>query len=40
MVTHNTAIKDMADVVVRLRDGAIRDITKNETKVKAEDLEW
>ena len=40
MVTHNTAIKDMADVVVRLRDGVIRDITKNETKVKAEDLEW
>ncbi|MBR2824710.1 MAG: ABC transporter ATP-binding protein [Solobacterium sp.] len=40
MVTHNTAIKDMADLVVRLRDGVIRDITKNETKVKAEDLEW
>lgn len=40
MVTHNTAIKDMADVVVRLRDGAIRDITRNEVKVKAEDLEW
>lgn len=40
MVTHNTAIKDMADVVVRLRDGVIRDITRNETKVKAEDLEW
>lgn len=40
MVTHNTAIKDMADVVVRLRDGMIRDITRNTTKVKAEDLEW
>lgn len=40
MVTHNTAIKDMADVVVRLRDGVIRDMTRNETKVKAEDLEW
>ena len=40
MVTHNTAIKDMADVVVRLRDGVIRDITRNEVKVKAEDLEW
>lgn len=40
MVTHNTAIKDMADVVVRLRDGVIRDITRNEVKVKVEDLEW
>ena len=40
MVTHNTAIKDMADVVVRLRDGMIRDITSNEIKMKAEDLEW
>lgn len=40
MVTHNTAIKDMADVVVRLRDGVIRDITRNDVKVKSEDLEW
>lgn len=40
MVTHNTAIKDMADVVVKLRDGMIRDIYRNEVKVKAEDLEW
>ncbi len=40
MVTHNDSIKNMADTVVRLRDGQIRDKTKNGHKVKAEDLEW
>ncbi|MBR2067228.1 MAG: ABC transporter ATP-binding protein [Solobacterium sp.] len=40
MVTHNAAIKEMADVVVRLRDGMIRDIVRNVEKKKAEDLEW
>ncbi len=40
MVTHNDAIRYMADRVVRLRDGKIRDITRNETKVAAQDLEW
>lgn len=40
MVTHNDAIKDMADRVVRLRDGMIRSNTCNEHKIPAEDLEW
>lgn len=40
MVTHNDAIKDMADRVVKLRDGMIRDNYTNQTKVLAEDLEW
>ena len=40
MVTHNDAIKNMADRVIRLRDGRIRDITRNENKVRARDLEW
>lgn len=40
MVTHNDAIKYMADRVVRLRDGMIRDIHMNETKVLAQDLDW
>ena len=40
MVTHNTAFRDMADRVVRLRDGMIRDNTVNAVKVPAEDLEW
>jgi putative ABC transport system ATP-binding protein len=40
MVTHNAAIRDMADRVVRLRDGMIRENTVNHTKIPAEKLEW
>ena len=40
MVTHNDAIKYMADRVVRLRDGKILKNYLNDKKVKAEDLEW
>lgn len=40
MVTHNDAIKNMADRVIKLRDGKIRSNTKNEQKVAAADLEW
>ena len=40
MVTHNDAIKDMADRVVKLRDGIIRKNYRNEVKIPAIDLEW
>ena len=40
MVTHNDAIKNMADRVVKLRDGQIRKNYLNEEKVKAEELDW
>ena len=40
MVTHNSAIRGMADRVIRLRDGKIRENTVNETKIKASDLDW
>ncbi len=40
MVTHNEAIKDMADKVVKLRDGMIRNIVTNEHKLTANELEW
>lgn len=40
MVTHNDAIKDMADRVVRLRDGMIRKNYRNEYKIPAAELEW
>ncbi len=36
MVTHNDAIKDMADRVVKLRDGMIRRNYQNEQKIPAE----
>ena len=40
MVTHNDAIRLMADRVVKLRDGQIRSNTLNASKVSARDLEW
>jgi putative ABC transport system ATP-binding protein len=40
MVTHNDAIKDMADRVVRLKDGCIRSDTRNDTRLSAQQLDW
>lgn len=40
MVTHNDAIKDMADRVVKLRDGMIRKNYQNEHKIPAMNLDW
>lgn len=40
MVTHNDAIKNMADRVIKLRDGQIRKDYKNETKIAVCDLDW
>ncbi|MBE5945531.1 MAG: ABC transporter ATP-binding protein [Lachnospiraceae bacterium] len=40
MVTHNDAIKNMADRVVKLRDGVIRKNYLNEEKISAMDLDW
>lgn len=40
MVTHNDAIKNMADRVIKLRDGVIRKNYVNESKIAAVDLDW
>ncbi len=40
MVTHNDAIKNMADRVVKLRDGVIRKNYLNDEKIAAMDLDW
>ena len=40
MVTHNDAIKNMADFVVKLRDGVIRKSYRNEVKQTAAELDW
>ena len=40
MVTHNDAIKNMADRVIKLKDGQIRSNYLNEHKIAASDLEW
>jgi putative ABC transport system ATP-binding protein len=40
MVTHNEAIKHMADHVVKLRDGKVRHNDINTNKISAADLDW
>ena len=40
MVTHNEAIRNMADHVIKLRDGVVRHNDINENKISAMDLEW
>lgn len=40
MVTHNDAIKNMADKIIKLKDGQIRKIVENENKLSAKDLDW
>ncbi|MBQ3666410.1 MAG: ABC transporter ATP-binding protein [Lachnospiraceae bacterium] len=40
MVTHNDALKQMADKVIKLRDGQIRKEYVNEVRTKSQDLDW
>lgn len=40
MVTHNEAIRHMADHVIRLRDGMVRHNDINAEKIPAAELEW
>ena len=40
IVTHNDAIKLMANHVIKLRDGKVRKEYRNENTVSASDLEW
>ncbi len=40
MVTHNDAIKNMADRVIKLRDGVIRKNYMNDVKLTADELDW
>ena len=40
MVTHNEAIKGMADHIIKLRDGKVRLNEINDHKISASELEW
>ena len=40
MVTHNNAIQEMADHVIKLRDGVVKSDVYHESKKGAEALEW
>ncbi len=40
MVTHNEAIRGMADHIIKLRDGKVRQNEQNDRKISATELEW
>jgi len=40
LVTHNSVIGEMADRIVRLRDGRIASVVVNETPAEPEEISW
>ncbi len=40
VITHNMAISKMADRVIRMLDGRVREIRENPEPVDVEDIEW
>lgn len=40
IVTHNAALKDMADKVIHIKSGRIEKIEKNNSPVPIEEIEW
>lgn len=40
IITHNAAIGAIADRVIRMADGHVRDIEVNETRMGVDDVEW
>lgn len=40
IVTHNSALKDMADRVIQIKNGEVEDITVNHDPVDIQEIEW
>lgn len=40
VITHNSAIAPMADRVIRIKNGKVSEIIKNETPLNVMDIEW
>lgn len=40
VVTHNTALKDMADKVIRIKSGRIERVEVNANPIPVEAIEW
>lgn len=40
IITHNSVIADIADKVVRIKNGTVRDISINKNPKKAEEIAW
>lgn len=40
IVTHNSALVNMADRVIRMRSGSVVSVDKNENALPIEEIEW
>ena len=40
IITHNSALTAMADRVIQIQSGTVKSVTKNETPVPVEEIEW
>ena len=40
IVTHNNALAQMADTIIRLRSGQVVDVKRNENPLEPEELQW
>lgn len=40
IVTHNTAIAEVADKIIRMKNGGVREIIRNASPKKAEEIAW
>lgn len=40
VITHNAAIGDIADRVVRMQDGDVKEVHANERRLSVEEVEW
>jgi putative ABC transport system ATP-binding protein len=40
VITHNLAIAPMADRLIRIKNGKVREVVKNEHPVDVETIEW
>ena len=40
LITHNSAIAPMADRVIKIKNGKVSDIIRNDHPVSVETIEW
>ena len=40
IITHNAAIADIADKIIRMKSGEIQSVTLNQHKKPVEEIEW